>query len=67
MKRIFSIGNITDIPDPAPKGSLEQAFESLVARFPAIRHSRIFESDAVPVDAQTVRYTIPLVPAKVNG
>jgi hypothetical protein len=66
MKRVFGIGTLT-VDDPAPLGSLQDAFELLVQRFPQLRHSAVFESDGVVVDEQTVRYAIPLVPAKTNG
>lgn len=67
MTRIFAIGTLTNIPDPAPLGTLQEAYELLAQRFPQIRHSAVFESDAVPVDADTVRYTIPLPVMKTNG
>ena len=67
MKRIFSIGTMTSISDPCPLDTLQEAFELLVLRFPHVRHSAVFESDATIVDAKTVKYTIPLVPSKTNG
>lgn len=67
MNRIFAIGTLTEIPDPAPLGSLQDAYELLAQRFPQIRHSAVFESDAVAVNESTVRYTIPLPVMKTNG
>lgn len=67
MKRIFTIGTLNDIPDPAPLGTLQESYELLAQRFPQIRHSAVFESDAVPVDEDTVRFTIPLPVMKTNG
>lgn len=67
MKRVFCIGSVMDIPDPAPLGTLQEAYELLAQTFPSIRHSAVFESDAVPVDETTLRYTIPLPAMKTNG
>jgi len=67
MNRIFSIGTLTSIVDPTPLGTLQEAFEVLAQRFPQIRHSAVFASDAETVDAETVRFTIPLLAAKTNG
>jgi len=67
MIRIFSIGTLHSIVDPAPLGTLQNSFEVLAQRFPQIRHSAVFDSDAEPVDQNTVRFTIPLLAAKTNG
>lgn len=66
MKRQFVIGSLT-IDDPVPTGSLADAYEQLCHRFPQLRSTEIFESDAQVVDATTVKYVFPQVPAKVNG
>ncbi len=67
MNRVFSIGTVSNIADPAPLGTLQESFELLAQRFPQIRHSAVFESDAEVVDQDTVRYTVPLIAAKTNG
>tara|TARA_X000000950_G_C13503687_1_gene492791 strand:+ start:323 stop:529 length:207 start_codon:yes stop_codon:yes gene_type:complete len=68
MKRLFNIGKVKNIADPAPNGTLAQAVEFLTASYPQLRHTRIYESDGVlSEDGKTLVFDVPLPTAKVNG
>ena len=68
MKRVFNIGSVKGVADPAPQSSLSTAIEFLTASFPQLRHTRVYESDGVvQEDGKTLLFDIPLPKAKVNG
>lgn len=70
MIRKFKIGKLI-VDDPAPNESnLNKVFEQLVIRFPHVRYSSLFASDAKPNpdDPHELIYEIPLVSkARTNG
>ena len=47
MKRVFNIGSVKNIADPAPHSPLKVAVEFLTASFPQLRHTRLYDSDGV--------------------
>lgn len=68
MKRLFNIGSVMNIADPAPQSPLKVAVEYLTASFPQLRHTRIYDSDGVlSDDGKSLIFTVPLPTAKVNG
>lgn len=70
MLRKFKIGKLL-VDDPNPmETDLNKVFELLVAKFPHIRYSGLFSSDATPdpESDNTLIYDIPLVSkARTNG
>jgi len=66
MKRTFQIGALT-VDDPAPLGTLAEAYELLCHRFPQLRGTEIFESDAQVVSEDELKYVVQQIPAKTNG
>ena len=68
MKRVFNIGSVKNIADPAPQSPLKVAVEFLTASFPQLRHTRLYDSDGVlSVDGLELVFDVPLPTAKVNG
>lgn len=68
MKRLFNIGKVKNIADPAPGQPLRTAVEFLTSSFPQLRHTRIYDSDGVlSEDGKTIVFDVPLPTAKVNG
>ncbi|WP_100915910.1 PRTRC system protein C [Pseudoalteromonas spongiae] len=67
LPRKFKIGAML-LEDPVPTGDLNQVHEILATQYPMIRHTHIFESDAVLSGCGTyLEYSIKLPPAKTNG
>jgi hypothetical protein len=68
MKRMFKIGAVSGIQDPAPGQPLKTAIEFLTASYPQLRHTRLYDSDGVVQnDGKTILFDVPLPTAKVNG
>ena len=68
MKRVFNIGSVKNIADPAPNMPLSQAGEFLCASFPILRHTRLYDSDGViSEDGLVLVFDVPLPSSKVNG
>ncbi|GAA4649814.1 hypothetical protein GCM10023116_20950 [Kistimonas scapharcae] len=65
LPRVFKVG-ATELPDPLPQGSLDEAVRLLATQFPQFRHTRVFEEDAV-VEGGKLVYSLILPPPKVNG
>lgn len=64
--RFFQIGN-AKVKDTCSGLPFDTAVEFLSKKFPQIRHSRIYESDAVAQDDGTLLYVVPLLKAATNG
>ena len=65
LPRVFKLG-ATELPDPVPGQSLDQAVRVLSRQFPQFRQSRLYEEDAVLENGKLV-YTLLIAPPKVNG
>ncbi len=68
MKRVFNIGSVKNIADPAPQSPLKVAVEFLTASFPQLRHTRLYDSDGVlSDDGKVLIFDVPLPTAKMNN
>lgn len=66
VKRFWKIGSSV-IEDPFAMLPFKQAFEMLSKQRPQVRHTQMYESDAVVQDDGSLLYEIPLIPPKTNG
>lgn len=67
LLRKFKIGAAV-VDDPAPNATLSEVQRMLTQRFPMLRHTRIYNEDAVlSPDGQSLIFEFPLVPAKTLG
>lgn len=64
--RFFQIGS-TKIEDISSDIPFNLAFELLCKTYPQVRHSHVFESDAIPQPDGSILYVVPMLPAKTNG
>ena len=68
MKRVFNIGSVKGVADPAPTQPLAKAIELLSRSFPSLRGTRVYESDGVlQEDGETLLFDVVMPVAKTNG
>lgn len=65
VTRVFRIG-ATELADPCPDKSLDEAVRLLSRNFPQMRSFRLYEEDG-EIEGQQVVYTVRTPPAKSNG
>lgn len=67
LVRKFKVGAL-ELSDPLPASSLDDVHEVLVAQYPTLRHTRLFESDGVVSPCNTfILYEFVLQPVKTQG
>lgn len=67
MKRLFNIGAVKNIADPAPNQPLSMSVEILSHSYPSLRSTTVYDSDGVMQSDGTLVFDVPLPVAKVNG
>jgi len=66
-KRIFNIGAIRGISDPAPNQPLATAIELLSHSYPSLRSTKVYDSDGVLQEDGSLLFDVPMPVNKVNG
>lgn len=68
MKRVFNIGAVKNVADPAPNQPLELAIELLSHSYPSLRSTKVYESDGVlQANGETLLFDVPMPVNKTNG
>lgn len=65
--RIFNIGSLKGVKDPAPNQPLATSIELLSHSYPSLRTTRVYESDGVMQENGTLLFDVPMPVNKVNG
>ncbi|MBD0788224.1 hypothetical protein HUO09_17855 [Vibrio sp. Y2-5] len=65
-ERFFQIGS-AKIKDQFPQLPFEKAIEFLSKQYPQIRHTRMYEADAVAQEDGSLLYEVPLLKVATNG
>lgn len=65
--RIFNIGAIKGVKDPAPNQTLATSIELLSHSYPSLRSTKVYDSDGVMQEDGSILFDVTMPVNKVNG